>query len=104
MKTLKNKKTSFGLMSRYDAGSDMMGGFELMLFQRQGKPHQHCAEELALCVEGHGEVLVSSLKSPKEFERIEVGMGDTVSIPANCPHYMIPADGETLGMVILYLA
>lgn len=99
-----SRGTSFGEMAAYSVDSDLMGSFELMLFRRKGKPHQHWADEVALCVEGHGEVLVASLERPKDFERREVFMGDTILIPANCPHYMIPADGTELKMVILYLA
>ncbi len=100
----KNRKTSFGCMSQYAIASELMGSFELMHFEKPGKAHQHCAEELALCVEGHGEVLVADLKEPKKFQHVAVGIGDTVLIPANCPHYMVPAGGRVLGMVILYLA
>lgn len=93
------RKTKFGSMREYKLPYDLMGSFELMTFENPGTPHRHAAEEIVVCVDGHGFVHIGGGNAAL---KVSVAPGDAVTIPAQFAHHMEPLPGQALVMMILY--
>jgi len=90
------RQASFGTMLEYDFDLPLSNKFEVMHFEKSGKPHEHDQIEIAVCISGDGIVLV-------EDKTYEVAPGDSVIIPPGATHWMEPAKSDvTMVMIILY--
>ncbi len=89
------RKTSFGYMKEFDVQGLLQGKFELMHFDKPGRPHTHEDNEIAVCIHGSGVVVVGD-------EVFEVSQGTAVEVLAGVSHHMRPTIDKTLSMMIFY--
>lgn len=76
------KQTSFGLMQSMHTPDGMVVA-EHLIFEREGRFHEHQLYETFVTLSGSGKVCVDD-------QIFEVGPGDRVTIPPGSEHKMIP--------------
>lgn len=62
---------------------------EYLVFEKEGRPHQHPDYESFFVFSGHGQVISGE-------QTFQVAPGSLVTIPPKTSHWMIPNEGESL--------
>lgn len=86
------QRTSFGSMETLlEKDGEIVS--ELLVFEREGRPHSHSSVENCYILEGKGFIMNGDMK-------LTVSKGSVCSISPNTPHWMIP-DGY-LEILLVY--
>ena len=88
------RKTSFGYL---DPILSLEGKIraEYLIFERQGRGHQHPEYESFAVLSGSGKVISGDIQ-------YQVEAGDIVTVPPHTNHYMIPSEESTLCGLLWY--